>query len=349
MSTKIDSIAYRCTDTQPSAPAQGEETWRDNVLNSAPPPGCWHQHPFGGCIAAWLGATGMLCDIHSSAQIMRRSTTQLTLSVTPLYLVMLVVHGRARYHDGEYDLSLAAGDILLEDMSRPRQIVTDELISLLLTLPQEVEELPLPPGLHGTRLPPHHPATRLLARHLVATRGLVERLSSERLELCQRISRALILATLPSQRQSPRLSHVHQVTRREILDYIDTHLNDPVLSAGHLTQHFQISRSQLYRLFRDAGGPSAIIRFRRLCQAAKQVTEKHDEDADWATLADQLCFPSETTLRQAFKKTFEMSLEHLHQLSRERSNPIQEDPLPKLLERLPHGNKTGGLLQRLEV
>jgi len=347
MSAKPDDVAYRRIDTRPLVPAQGEDTWRE-VLNPVTSPDRLHRRPFGGRIDAWLGGTGMLCDIHASAQITRRDATQLALGGAPLYLVMLVIRGRVRYHDCEHDLSLGAGDILLEDMSRPRQIVTDGLVSLQLILPQEDEELPLPPGLHGTRLMPRHPATRLLGRHLMATRELVEGLRREQFERCQRVCRALILAALTSQRQPPGLSHVHQAIRREVLGYIDAHLNDPALSAGHLAQRFQISRSQLYRLFRDAGGPSAFIRFRRLCWVAKQMTEQRGQATDWATLADQLCFSSETALRQAFEQTFEMSLEHFDQLSREHLNPIQDDPLPQLFARLPQG-QAGDLLQRLEV
>lgn len=347
MSIESYDIAYRRIDTRPLIPAQGEDTWRE-VLNPVTSPDRLNRRPFGGRIDAWLGATGMLCDIHASAQITRRDATQLALGAAPLYLVMLVIHGRVRYHDGKHDLSLRAGDILLEDMSRPRQIVTDGLVSLQLVLTQEDEELPLPPGLHGTRLMPRHPATRLLARHLVATRRLVEKLKGEQFERCQRVSRALILAAMTSQRHSPGPSHVHQAVRCEILGYIDAHLNDPALSAGHLAQRFQTSRSQLYRLFRDAGGPSAFIRFRRLCWMAKQMSEQRGQVSDWATLARQLCFSSETALRQAFEQTFEMSLEHFNRLSREHFHPIQDDPLPKLFARLPQG-QADDLLRRVEV
>jgi|SRR5690554_3206372 len=347
MSTEPDDVAFRRIDTRPLVPAQGEDTWRE-VLNPVTSPDRLHRRPFGGRIDAWLGGSGMLCDIHASAQITRRDATQLALGGAPLYLVMLVVRGRARYHDGEHDLSLGAGDILLEDMTRPRQIITDGLVSLQLILPQEDDELPLPMGLHGTRLKPRHPATRLLARHLLATRDLVDGLSGEQFARCQRVSRALMLAALNSQRHPPGLSHVHQAIRREILGYIDTHLSDPALSASHLAQRFHVSRSQLYRLFRDAGGPSAFIRFRRLCWVAKQMTEAQARTTDWTALADQLCFPSELALRQAFEQTFEMSLEHFQQLSREHLNPIQDDPLPQLFARLPQG-QAGAPLKRVEV
>ncbi|MGM0983730.1 MAG: hypothetical protein ACQEXG_09925 [Pseudomonadota bacterium] len=301
-----------------------------------------HRQPIGGRIDAWLGRSGMLCDIHALPQITRRDAAQLAFGAPPLYLVMLVVRGQVRYNDCERDLTLAPGDILVEDMTQARIITTDTLNSLQLVIPQDDEDMTLPAALHGQRLPRRHPATRLLARHLIAMRDVIERLTPAAFARYQQVARALILAALSRRHSTSVRSHLHQAIREEVIRYIDAHLTDPELAAGRVATRFQMSRSQLYRLFQESGGPSAFIRYRRLCWAAQQIAG-HDEHSplDWQGLAAQLSFPSAHALKQAFRQAFDVPLERFMVMANERHDAIQEDPLPQLFQRLPVATPAG--------
>lgn len=115
---------------------------------------------------------------------------------------------------------------------------------------------------HG--LMPQGPLAVLLAEHL---RNLVACLEAspdiDGLALAEATASlvAAVVTNSPAALEVAR-PHVHAALRRRILRYVDLNLENPDLTQDHLCGVFHLSRTSLYRLFRDLAGRGGHSRHR---------------------------------------------------------------------------------------
>lgn len=329
------TLETRAVDTRTSSGQEGEDIWV-SLLRPVTSPERRYKHTLGGSIHAWHGGEAMLCDVRADEQITRRDARQLSLGPPPLYTLMLVCQGRLRYQDMHRDKCLLPGDVLVEDMAASRTLITENHRTLQLILPYSVSGLTLPNDLHGVVLRRHNIITRLLARHLLGLRKMTDRLSQNEFGTQVEVANQLLLAALPTdKRQRGEMSHLQRVIRREIERYIDRYLTSPELNAAHLGTVFKISRNQLYRLFRDSGGPSIYIRLRRLHVASQQIQAQRHRPEKWEYIAESLGFRSLKALDSALGEYLDSSLDLLSTSSDSLAILKKTDTVKALFHRLP--------------
>ncbi len=97
-----------------------------------------------------------------------------------------------------------------------------------------------------------------------------------------------------------------RVTR--IVEYIDTALHDPELTAQRLATMFNVSRRTLYNLFREYGQtPHAYIQARRLQRAAQRLRAPVDAGLSITEIAFGLGFADAAHFSRVFHERFGMS------------------------------------------
>ena len=325
----------RALDSRAAPRRESEEVWESLLTPVTSPDRLWKQ-PFGGSIHAWHGGEAMLCDVKADQQITRRDARQLSLGPPPVYTLLLVCRGRLRYQDARRSFCLLPGDILVEDMAAPRTLVTQTHRTLQLILPYAVSGMVLPSDLHGELLPRKHTATRLLARHLLGLRAVVDQLSPRAFSTQLEVASHLLLASLPAtKRQWSEMSHLQLVIRQEIERYINNHLDLPELNATHLGAVFKMSRSQLYRLFRSSGGPSAYIHLKRLHVASRRIQAQRNHPEQWEYISETLGFGSVSGLDRALRERFDSSVEQLAASADDQLDLHRADTVKALFQRLP--------------
>lgn len=328
-----NGLAYRLIDTSLLPAKDGEEVWED-LLVPVTSPIRLNKMPVGGRIDSWLGHNSMLCDVQAGAQKTVRSAKQLALGPTPLYNILLVCEGKLRYRDANHDSCLEPGDLIIENVAAKRTMVTSTHRTIQFFLPYNSDAMPLPPNLHGHCLNRRHPATRMLARHILAIRNVINSLSLAELSHYQSIAHTLLSAALPaSLRLNAELPRMHSAMRLEITRYINQHIAHPSLNVRQLSQQFRLSRTQLYRLFKEDGGPTAYIRYRKLCWAVAAL--KENPSASQEDIAVLLNFSSVAAMQRLFQQTFNLPFNALLSINVEGEEFTAEQPLKSLFARLP--------------
>src|SRR5699024_2851857 len=92
---------------------------------------------------------------------------------------------------------------------------------------------------------------------------------------------------------------------REVVSYIEDHLDDPGLGVDRLQSAFCVSRATLYRMFSEIGGVARFIRRRRLLAARQYLRRRPDLGITW--LLYELGFGSERQFQRAFQAEFGVS------------------------------------------
>lgn len=100
--------------------------------------------------------------------------------------------------------------------------------------------------------------------------------------------------------------------------YIDRHLTDERLTAEEIGQALNMSRSSLYRAFKDQGGIGAFIQKRRL-QAVHALLRLPEEDRSIGELAEAFGFSRPSHLATAFRRNFGYSPARLRTSARARA------------------------------
>jgi len=117
--------------------------------------------------------------------------------------------------------------------------------------------------------------------------------------------RAMVLAcTRPSaDRLDVATSQINLTRREKARQFIDRNLREPGLDTTMLCREIGMSRTQLYRLFHDAGGVARYIRQRRLLRSYADLSDPSNS-ATINAIAESLCFEDASSFSRAFKQEF---------------------------------------------
>ncbi len=163
------------------------------------------------------------------------------------------------------------GDILFLDMAQPIISRADDFENLTLVMPRALltSKLGAPERFHGLRLPRDSALGALLSQHLHTLWRVTATATAEEAQAMAAGVTELVGAYFKDPQTVSHEEHpgVSLALRESIRSYIDRMLHTPELTPDHLAQHFCISRSYLFVLFRPLGGVAAYIRRRRLARA----------------------------------------------------------------------------------
>lgn len=107
-----------------------------------------------------------------------------------------------------------------------------------------------------------------------------------------------------------------------IIAYIEANLRDPELNTLYLTRRFNISRSHLYRIFKESGGVAKLIRRKRLEHACRIIQGRKHRRIFLKEIAYLCGFRNGTQFSKAFKDHYGYNVKELQQaLGNDRNIP----------------------------
>lgn len=123
------------------------------------------------------------------------------------------------------------------------------------------------------------------------------RLSSSLVDLLN----GILVNQLMGESEQLRINHAMQLT---IKQYISDHLDDPTLGVGHLCHRFHLSRTNLYRLFKEEGGLQRYIREHRLRHCFDQLSSATSPKTKVREIAERWGFDNASHFNRLFKANF---------------------------------------------
>ena len=198
--------------------------------------------------------------------------------------------------------------MLLIDTARTCHIVHPAGASIQIALPRTLAQSflgPLAP-LHGIVVPPD--ASAMLVGHLLQLRRALPTMEAGQQTILMRTVLDLIAVALGRQAivELPKAidadASASQIERRARAE-IELRLGLPSLSTASLCQRLGVSRSTLFRLFKDDGGVQSYIRRRRLERVRLALAEPLRGDSV-STLAYRFGFSDSSHLTRLFKATY---------------------------------------------
>ena len=137
-----------------------------------------------------------------------------------------------------------------------------------------------------------------LERHLAAvTEADFPRLSSA-------VGAMVVAAVAPSAERIAVARRQIDLGRKErVRQAVRRHLRTPTLGPKNLSRLVGMSRSNLYRLFEDAGGVARYIQRQRLLEAQALLCDPANTQSISA-IAEDLCFADASSFSRTFKREF---------------------------------------------
>jgi AraC-like DNA-binding protein len=112
------------------------------------------------------------------------------------------------------------------------------------------------------------------------------------------------LAAVPSaERVAVAATQINVGRKERVRRVIRRHLRTPTFRPSILCRLVGMSRSNLYRLFEDAGGVARYIQRERLLEAHAVLTDPASTQS-LSSIADDFCFADASSLSRAFKREF---------------------------------------------
>lgn len=260
-----------------------------------------------GSIDAWLVGEHILAVTEFRAQRAIRDRRLVAAHAPDLYHIMLHMRGRVPTDSDGNETVVEAGDIIIDDLGRPKHTTSGGGAILTFSVPRAIVEGMFPGrDLHGVKLSGKRPQTRLLRSHLLHYFQRIGDMDPGHMAELQRATHALVAAAIePSlgEREDIR-GYVQQGVRRAIEAFVERHLGDPDVNAATVQRRFRISRSQLYRLFRDDAGLAAYLRRRRAERAAELLLDRDRRHLGVSVLALEAGFRSETQCQRALRSLY---------------------------------------------
>jgi AraC-like DNA-binding protein len=259
-----------------------------------------------------LGSIGM-ADVRTSGTEIQRTPKHINLSRSRLFSFLLLVRGSAQFTHYGNDTQLRAGDFTLCDNAAPHRLVfeADSRFMLLRTSPATLKHyLPCPEQLCGLKLPAQlglTPAASALATTVwrQVEKGLPEAYG-------ERIATNLLdmLGMAYSIGLGHRMtnSSVVGLRKAQARQYIESHLQDPELSAAMIAKDLKISPRYLRMLFAEENeNVSAYILRRRLEECANHIASEGWKHLTITEIAYKWGFNSSAYFCRAFRQRYGMT------------------------------------------
>ena len=233
---------------------------------------------------------------------------QLKRNVVDHWILGLNKHGSVVSVTEDQILESCPGSLSLRSLTRPFQGQSSTVEMIFVYLPRDLfhAEAARFDALNNRAMP--GPLCGLLADFLLALERRLPFLSPDELPRAAISLRAMISTCLAPTRQSLDMgkAELAQTLLERIRRYIRAHVSAPSLSPEELSRVFQVSRSQLYRLFEKYGGVAQEIRRIRL-DASFAALNDHERIRPIKKIAEEFGFASADDYTRAFRRRFGQS------------------------------------------
>lgn len=221
-----------------------------------------------------------------------------------VYMVQLVLAGRAQGDFNGNNISFNPGDIIITDLMQVMNAQVTSGARLAVVIPRsDLQRLVFNRNIHGIRLKAEMPSTKLLSEYLISLERVVPKLNHVEILAAQEALLILLSSVLKGAESYPDMP-VNVPMRQNIVDYINRHLSNPVLGPEHIIARFRISRSHLYRAFEGDGGVATFIRDKRLDLAHRLLSDPRNTGLSVKTLLHMCGLPERTNLSKLFNERF---------------------------------------------
>ncbi|WP_273793907.1 helix-turn-helix domain-containing protein [Brucella anthropi] len=261
----------------------------------------------------WSYSTGPLTIGATSFNQQRYHRDKRLIGLTGLdfHLVQLITVGTLK---GDFDgktVSAIPSDIVIIDLARPVRSEATAGRRITTILPRDaINRAVAWRDIHGTVLPGHAAATRLIAHFLKGVLEVAHQLTPEEGATTQEAMIKLFVASLNNLSAPPRFGDETALNYRlkdAIVQYIEQNLFSYNLSIMSIQKRFNISRTHLYRLFEPENGISGFIKDKRLNLALRDLIGRPKRSVTAKELAYQYGFESAGAFNRLFRERFGMS------------------------------------------
>lgn len=202
-------------------------------------------------------------------------------------------------------LSVAAGEPLLMDLSRPYRAREGAGRSMQAVMPREVldELLPGPRDMHAQHL--QGAAARILADLLRSLMAGLPRMPSAEASSMAKGTMHVVAASLAPNSQSIERARpaIESSLLRQACRYIDLHVKEAALDAARICAALRVSRATLYRVFEPYGGVARHVTERRLVRLQAVICSPGPRRS-LASLAEEYGFADGAQFSRAFRRHF---------------------------------------------
>lgn len=258
-------------------------------------------------VSGWRLAGMLLFDRRLAGVGHERSAERVRRDQFDHFTVQLVVEGRFEVDSGDGFASVAPGQLVLLDMTRPMRNRAPGARVITASVSREVMQAALgsTAGLHGRVI--HPDKALLLADYMTSLAARAAEIGEADLPA---VSRAFIdLLTVAAGgvelSRGADLRRLEFARRESVKRFIETHLASD-LTADLISDATGVSRATLYRIFQPDGGIGGVIQARRLVRLRAALGDP-DDDRPLADIAQDCGFKSESHMGRLFRKAFAIS------------------------------------------
>lgn len=256
-------------DSRGLSPKRQYDLWGElNSACAALPDPANPQDGFDFEVRAWHLGQGLLAQWSQSPQRLLRGKPRILADHRDQYVLMFSEEGsRAGDIEGN-PIEIAPGRVCFVDLSRPFDFTRNPAASVGYVMPRGLLDEALPPGdRHGLIL--EGSVGRLLAEHLSSLKRHIGGLSEHHFAGVNRATRNLLTAALDRSEEgtAKAMPVVNAALLLRAKQHIEKRLDRGSIPIDGICRDLAVSRSQLYRLFKECGGVKAYANKRRLAKA----------------------------------------------------------------------------------
>jgi AraC-like DNA-binding protein len=303
-------IPYSLFTTERVARREQFDFWRESIsviFEAEPLPEHEKQKGFNASVRAYhLGAL-MLSQVDFEGQRFVRDRKRAAADGLDHYLVHLYASGGLVGSAEDRERVLRGGDVQILDLSQPNRTRAEQSGTIALVVPRDTLRQTLPDGdLHGLVLRGDKGAGALLADYMRSLMVRAEAITTADAPFVAHATTEMIAACFRTTAESLARARttIEAMTVERIQRYIAVNLTSPELLPDVLCARFNVSRTQLYRLFEPLGGVAGYIQNKRLTRAYTDLADVRQSHRRIYDVAFDLGFTSEAHFSRIFRRTF---------------------------------------------
>jgi AraC-like DNA-binding protein len=324
-------IPYTLFTTEHVARREQFDFWRESisvVFQAEPLPDHEKQKGFEASVRAYhLGAL-MVGHVDFEAQRFVRDRKRAAADGLDHYLVHLYDRGGLVGTAEDRERVLQGGDVQILDLSQPNLTRADQSATIAIVVPRDTLRQGLPDcDLHGLVLRGDRGAGALLADYMRSLTSRAEDITTADAPFVAHATTEMIAACFRTSAETLARARtaIEAVTLERIQRHIAANLASPELLPDVLCARFNLSRTQLYRLFEPLGGVAGYIQGKRLSRAYSELADLKQGHRRIYDIAFDLGFASEAHFSRAFRRAFGVSPSDVR--ARRVGIPAEPEPL----------------------
>lgn len=292
-----------------------DDFWRDtsSLLYEVSPTKDDGVTGISGSVRSRVFGSTVLGNTTFNQQYCKRTPSLIAQTDLDFYLLQLILAGEYRGDFDGKDLLARPGDMFILDLTRPLNSRKEPGARISLVIPRkDISNRWTMRNLHGVVLRGNIPTNQLLFDFIVSLNNVLDNMETQAMPSVQESLMILVNAAL----SGATLTHEQCISitlsmRQRIVEYIDQHLTDSLLSPKTIMQHFRLSHSHLYRIFEADKGVAHLIRNKRLDFAYRMILRRQGLKLSLKELAYKSGFSNRSQFSRFFQERFDINPKEL--------------------------------------